>query len=671
MDASGTPALIPGQLLLSLVGPLRLRCDGREIRLRSRKARAVLGYLALSESGEESRERLVGLLWSESSEKRARDALRQVLHELRESLEEAGFQGLRTDRLSVALAPGSISTDVHAMLRAVEAGMAPGLLLDTAELGEAVLQGLDDLDPAFRVWLLTTRQALLDRLTRSLEPAMRRADLPVEARQNLARAMLRLDPTHEEACRILMRCLAEAGDTSAALRVYNALFNLLDAEFDTEPTSATLKLLAEIKLGRLEPSAAAPGASPPQPQSAARIALLVEPFQLNGVPPDQQHLTQGFRHDLMACLVRFREWFVADGYALPPAEQIGHRVSARYRIRTTAYRAGEGIRLTMILAEESGIWVWTESADLTLDGWYEMQSRIVRHIAVSLNLQISAARLNRLAAEPDVSLAAFDQWLRGQAMILRFSAQDWARAEALFSECIAQTPQFSPPYSGLVQMDNAVHIVHPGVRRERAREVRSLERARRAVQLDPMDSRAQLCLGWSLAMCNQHAQADVHMRLARDLNQYDSWTLISTALFHSFRGQHDAAAKLAGLALDATLQPSATHWAYQVSIAYLRGDDEAALEACDLAQDRIHTLPAWRAASLARLGRRDEAVAAAQRFLRGIRGNWHGTTEPDDAEITRWLLHLYPMRNPAEWNRLRDGVAMAGLPVAGLRHGDW
>src|SRR5918993_690303 len=76
------------RLDLLVLGPVRASVGGRAIRLRSRKARALLGYLALCDRGEETRERLVGLLWSESGEEKARASLRQVVHELREALEE-------------------------------------------------------------------------------------------------------------------------------------------------------------------------------------------------------------------------------------------------------------------------------------------------------------------------------------------------------------------------------------------------------------------------------------------------------------------------------------------------------------------------------------------------------------------------------------------------------
>ena len=52
------------RLSVSLVGRPAVRFNGRSVELRTQKANAVLGYLALTETKHESRERLVGLFWS-------------------------------------------------------------------------------------------------------------------------------------------------------------------------------------------------------------------------------------------------------------------------------------------------------------------------------------------------------------------------------------------------------------------------------------------------------------------------------------------------------------------------------------------------------------------------------------------------------------------------------
>ena len=121
----------------------------------------------------------------------------------------------------------------------------------------------------------------------------------------------------------------------------------------------------------------------------------------------------------------------------------------------------------MVLQErDAGMAVWSERFELRLDNSFETQQRVVRRIAATLNVQLSTERLVRLAAEPDVSLEAYDLWLRGQSLIRYFSPDNWNRAAQLFAEGIRRAPDFSPLYSSLVQMNNAVHFVHPGLFRD-------------------------------------------------------------------------------------------------------------------------------------------------------------------------------------------------------------
>ena len=66
----------PPKLSIGVFGPLRLSRAGQDVPVGGRKAQALLGYLALAARGEETRERLVRLLWSEADEDRARASLR-------------------------------------------------------------------------------------------------------------------------------------------------------------------------------------------------------------------------------------------------------------------------------------------------------------------------------------------------------------------------------------------------------------------------------------------------------------------------------------------------------------------------------------------------------------------------------------------------------------------
>jgi len=684
------PETVPAsaaRLSVSLVGRPSIAFDGRLVELRTQKASAVLSYLALTEAKQESRERLVGLLWSRSDEEKARASLRQVVRELRAAFEDAGYGGFSAGRLSVHLDPDKVEVDVERIVRLAESGSVDPLLLNTPDFGERILEGMDDLDPSFRIWVLAKRQTINDRLMRSLGAGLVAKDIAADVKTEIATAIVNLDPTHEEACCHLMRVHAEQGDVAGALRIYKALWDLLDRDYGMEPSPVTEELVADIKLGaferpasrlgaQLEPAGAAirasnahpghPIAPETRPSAFAKIRLVLRPFQMHGIDSDHAHLVQGFSLHLAACLVRFREWSVVDrppaAVALPSSDS-----APQYCIETTAYQAGSEINMVMVLRDEAtGIYVWSESLRLGLDNWFETQQRIIRRIATSLNVQLSTERLMRLAGEPDVSLDVHDRWLRGQNLITKFDPESWQRAVTIFRDAIRENRTFSPCYSSLVQMNNIEHFVHPGLLRDLGKARATLELAKTAVQLDPVDSRAHLCCGWSYVMALREAEAQPHMELACELNDNDPWTLLSSAHYHAFCGSIDQARLLADQSLALSPAPSYLEWSYHGIIRVLCGDYAGALAACDRAQGVVPILPAWRTAALFHLGYSAEAREEAKRFLNGIRSFWVGSSAPTDEAVTRWVLQAHPISVSARWEALRDGLRGAGLPVEGI-----
>src|SRR3979411_2109162 len=90
-------------------------------------------------------------------------------------------------------------------------------------------------------------------------------------------------------------------------------------------------------------------------------------------------------------------------------------------------------------------------------------------------------------------------------------------------------------------MNNIEHFVHPGLFRDLRKAKATLEFAKRAVQIDPVDSRAHLCCGWSYVMAFREAEAAPHMDLACELNDNDPWTLLSCAHYCAFCGSIEQA----------------------------------------------------------------------------------------------------------------------------------
>lgn len=677
-------------LTISVLGGLSVAFAGREIRVKSRKSRAVLGYLALTDRHQETRERLVGLLWSESDEYKARASLRQVLHELRETFLEAGYDGLQIEKMLVELGREGLRVDLLDALREAEAQHAHPILMTATGLMETLLAGLDDIDPSFRVWLLAKRQTFHDRILRALEAGLRNAELAVANRRALAEAILSLDPTHEEACRYAMQARAEEGDMSGALRAYKTLWNILDEEYGMEPSAKTQQLIAEIKNGQFEseaPSIAgdpaprdgmqapaaheAPKQASAQSRAAAKIAILVDPFSMNGVSADRVHLVTGFRHHFIACLTKFREWYVGDGTAEQPLASGERAAASRYSIAATAYQTGDTISMVLTLREtNTGVYIWSDTFELSLENWFQAQQRIVQRTALSVNVYLSTERLTRVATAPGVSLDIYDRWLRAQASFGSLNAEHWRQSIALLTEAIAVAPNFSPSYSALVQMNNTEHFVFPGLFRDLTKAKSTLELARTAVQLDPVDSRAQLCLGWSQAMLMQYSEASAHIDLACELNGNDPWTLLSAASCQGFCGNFERGSELVAEALKVSWAPPPLHWPYRAVLQFMRGNYLDAIEGIDRANNVAKTLPGWKAAALFHLGRTEEARLEARKFLDGIRAIWFGKA-PTDRQIALWFLHAHPIARREDWERLRDGIGGAGVPVVDLRHHAW
>ena len=80
----------PLLLSIGLLGPPEACVRGRPLRIRIKKALALLCYLAAKGGRRHRRRELAGLLWPESDQRRTRADLRVVLSKLRKCLGEEG-----------------------------------------------------------------------------------------------------------------------------------------------------------------------------------------------------------------------------------------------------------------------------------------------------------------------------------------------------------------------------------------------------------------------------------------------------------------------------------------------------------------------------------------------------------------------------------------------------
>lgn len=240
---------------LQLLGGFELRSPaGDRLRLPTRKAEALLGYLALAKSVAQQRETLVGLLWSEAPDGAGLASLRQCLSLIGKTCGEAVFTTLGRGLL---LEADRFEIDVLDFEGAVQANTAATLTQAAERYRGALLAGLSLGEPLFDDWLQARRQQLHERAVQALWRLITLLHPSAAPEQAIAACLKlqELDPLHEGGHRALMRLYASQGRRNAALQQYQLCLTLLQRELGAEPEAATRRAYSEL----LRQPAAEPG----------------------------------------------------------------------------------------------------------------------------------------------------------------------------------------------------------------------------------------------------------------------------------------------------------------------------------------------------------------------------------------------------------------------------
>ena len=542
---------LPKVLTISLIGGIGLAFDGREVPLPNRKALAMLAYLALSHPPEEQRERLTGLFWSESEQGKASTTLRQVVHETKVALEAVGCDSLRTTRLAVGLKQGSFRADIADELATLDTlKMLPPpptafwscprppipdiveLLLRQPRVADTLLGGFDDLDPAFRSWLLVRRQVLHDQLMRALEKGYRDQTTSRGTRRALAEAALLQDPSHEEACRTVMRCAAEGGEMGAALRAYDTLYRLLGEDYDMEPSGPTQELVAEIKQGKFDlvpasdeeprhdlqghglpfPKLVSPVYSEPMPWSQVptvfpQVAdgppwIAVLPFRSFGADPVPDYFADGLVDDIVCALAMLREPVtISAGSTLSyrnrtvDLRRVGRELGARYVASGSIRKSGPWLRIAVELAEaESGVVLWAQSYEVQVGMLFDAQDSIVGRIVGTWLPRLHEAEMRRVHAKRPDSMTAYDLVLQARDLVFRLNQDAFETAADLLVRALSLDPHYAA--ASVVMADLLNLRIGQGWSVDPATDAQDVDRmARAAISADPYNARALAIYG--------------------------------------------------------------------------------------------------------------------------------------------------------------------------------
>ena len=675
-------------LRIYLLGGCRVTLsDGSDGTPRAKKTRAVLAFLALTPDAAATRERVAGLVWSDRLEEQARGSLRQAITELRALFRDGDAGALHIDRDVMRVNLEQVWIDAREVER-----MADGPLPEKRKIPELyrgdLLADLSAIGGAFQDWLYGERAWRREQAFGGMAAAMREliAVRDLTTAESIARHMLALEPSHEEAHRGLMEAFARSGDKAAALRQFQVCVDALKRTLDAKPGQPTVQLYERIRADRLDAplpeTVAAPAATAAPPPSAAESAaarsaaaaasdvkietlpVAVLPFRNVGGDPEQDYLGEGFAEDIVNGLSRFKWLSVIPGASsgifrgqdVDPRE-IGQRIGVRYAIEGTVRRQGGVVRIGVRLVDcEDARALWTDQRTVEFARLFDVQDEIVRGIVGQLNPKILQAEIDRVRRRPPDNANAYDCMLRAVPLIYQASPTAFRTAGEFLERALRLDPDYAHAHAWMAFW----HLmgIGNGFLTDREKSNAAAERhAHAAIELDPDDP-----MGLSFA-------AHVEAFLRRNYDVAEHFHERSLAVNPNF-----------GLG-----------WALSALVACYRGRPHDALER----MERYRTLSPfdnfryfWETAtviSLTLAGRYQDAVAAAQPILRE-HPNFTAVYVPvivslaylgrnDEARnLARQLLSLQPGFNirmfgetsPLERSEDRDryivGLRMAGLP---------
>ena len=256
---------------VTLLGSPEIRRGGELVSVDTRKAIGVLAYLATA-GAPVSRDVLCLVFWPESTQARARGALRRTLSSLRSAV---GSRAVLADRESVQLRRGELSIDVVEFTESIAGGTHAALeraadLYRGDFLAGFTVRGCPDFEDWQRVESERLRREADGVLAALVEVAASRGDHATAI--ELAERRLDLDRLNEPAHRMLLLAEAWAGRRSRAIDRYRDAVRVLEDELGVAPLPETTELYEAVRRGEIPDlprkaatlsSGGAPSAPPP------------------------------------------------------------------------------------------------------------------------------------------------------------------------------------------------------------------------------------------------------------------------------------------------------------------------------------------------------------------------------------------------------------------------
>jgi TolB-like protein/Flp pilus assembly protein TadD len=352
-------------------------------------------------------------------------------------------------------------------------------------------------------------------------------------------------------------------------------------------------------------------------------SIAVLPFGQSG---EAAWFTDGMVDDIITGLSRIRWLFVIARNSsfvwrdrVADVKQVGRDLGVRYVLQGSVRRAGERVRINAQLADAaSGAQIWAERYDRTVGDLFALQDEIALAVVAAIEPSVRRAEVERIRRKRPDSLDAYELVVRAQPDVDSGMHERSAVALPLLDRALALDPAYGLAH-GLAAIAHHNLFLRTGLNEENRRA--AVHHARKAVEHGRDDALALTCAGFSLGMDAHDRQAAfVAFEAALALSPSTALAWILGSVVAGWAGDAERAIDWSERGM--RLSPF-DPWAFAAYDAQALGHfhrdrfAEAATAAykSNLANPAHSITWVQLAASLAALGRLDEARAAAARVL--------------------------------------------------------
>jgi TolB-like protein len=372
----------------------------------------------------------------------------------------------------------------------------------------------------------------------------------------------------------------------------------------------------------------APASLPHAPSLALpdRPSIAVLPFANLSDDPEQGYFADGMVDDIGSGLSRIKWLFVIGRNSTftykdrtADAKQIGRELGVAYVLEGSVRRQANRLRVAAQLIDAAtGTHVWAERYDRSSEDIFTLQDEIALSTVGAIAPSVRRAEIDRVKRKRPDSLDAYDLVLRVQLDVDSGMPEQVTRALVLLERAIELDPTYALAHGNAAMCHHCLFL-RAGLREtDRAA---SIGHARSAILHGQDDASALTLAGFSIGMDgHDRGAAFIALEAALAISPSSALTYILGSVIFGWSGEAERAIEWSERGI--RLSPF-DPWAFaafdaQAMSHLLRGRYD---EACRAAYKSVQANPAHSityvqlAAALAKLGRLEDARAAAARVL--------------------------------------------------------